>query len=445
MATPPPATATLLLTIPFILSPFLVVPRLLVRPTTVSEYQDIQKEVRDFFLAQNILQETSPLTEGREEAEVNLREERSVGRVSLYRHLSPLPRQSSLYHHHTFPQIHHAAPTSQYFAARPSAHSSAASRLPHHHVSRHALHTTHRRPQEGNGDAHEEQGVPQEVLNLLPSAVKGVYSHFSHAHAHPAAHPAAQPATTTTPPVVWFPDLNKECDDGGGGGDDGFSTFSFLAMVVSVVNLISLLHSTANNNNNNNNNNDDNNNVNNANMQAANEDNNNNNLGILTMVMFGGRRRRDLYSSSPSPSSSSISSSSSSSSPEDVAAAVGLFFLKAWLQVFGFTSTSASLHNSTTTLPPTPTLLAPDDVVGRAGGCGKLRALCEANERSAALGQLGKDVAEVLSVAFVDHLQEATVEVEERGGRAGLLQAGGRGRACCRSACCALHYPCEDS
>ncbi|MPC24719.1 hypothetical protein E2C01_017812 [Portunus trituberculatus] len=268
-----------------------------------------------------------------------------------------------------------------------------------------------------------------EVLQLLPSAVKGVYSHYSHVHT------AAQPTTTIPPPVVWFPDLNKECGDGGGGGDGGFSTFSFLAMVVSVVNLISLLHSTANNNNNNNNNNDDNNNVNSANMQAANEDNNNNNLGVLTMVMFGGRRRRDLYSSS---------SSSSSSSSEDVAAAVGLFFLKAWLQVFGFNSTFTLLHNSTTSFPSTSTLLAPGGVVGRTSGCALL-ALCEANERSAAFGQLGEDVAEVLSVAFVDHLQEAIVEVKGERERAGLLRAGGRGRTCWRSACCAFHYPCGNS
>ncbi|XP_045104605.1 uncharacterized protein LOC123500048 [Portunus trituberculatus] len=427
MAIRRPATATLLMTIPLILSPFLLIPRILVRPTT-SEYQDIQKEVTDSFLFQNTLQETSPPAEGRKEAEVTLREERSVSRIPLHRHLSPLPLQAPLHHYHAFLHLDNAAPTSsQYFMARPSAYSPAAFRFPQHRVTHHALHPTHRRLQEGKGDVHEEQGVPQEVLQLLPSAVKGVYSHYSHVHT------AAQPTTTIPPPVVWFPDLNKECGDGGGGGDGGFSTFSFLAMVVSVVNLISLLHSTANNNNNNNNNNDDNNNVNSANMQAANEDNNNNNLGVLTMVMFGGRRRRDLYSSS-----------SSSSSSEDVAAAVGLFFLKAWLQVFGFNSTFTLLHNPTTSFPSTSTLLAPGGVVGRTSGCALL-ALCEANERSAAFGQLGEDVAEVLSVAFVDHLQEAIVEVKGERERAGLLRAGGRGRTCWRSACCAFHYPCGNS
>ena len=60
---------------------------------------------------------------------------------------------------------------------------------------------------QGNGDVHEKQGVPQEVLQLLPSAVKGVYSHYSHAHNN-----VNPPTTTIPPPVVWFPDLNKgEC------------------------------------------------------------------------------------------------------------------------------------------------------------------------------------------------------------------------------------------
>ena len=60
-------------------------------------------------------------------------------------------------------------------------------------------------------------------------------------------------------------------------------------------------------------------------------------------------------------------------------------------------------------------------------------------------GRAWRGVFHFVSVAFVDHLQEATVEVEERGERTVLLRAGGRGRACWRSACCALHYPCEDS
>ncbi|KAK3858933.1 hypothetical protein Pcinc_034908 [Petrolisthes cinctipes] len=164
------------------------------------------------------------------------------------------------------------------------------------------------------------ENVPMEVVQLVGSAVQGVYSHYT---------TTTTTTTTPRPPVIWFPNLSTECVDDAGGGvkgssSSGFSTFSFLAMVVSVANLVSLIASNANNNINNNN---DNNNINSDSVQAGNEDNNNNNLNLLTMIQFAGRRRR--RHSSPVTATTPPHPPDTS---EDVPASVGFLFLQAWLK-----------------------------------------------------------------------------------------------------------------
>ncbi|KAK4310500.1 hypothetical protein Pmani_017928 [Petrolisthes manimaculis] len=169
--------------------------------------------------------------------------------------------------------------------------------------------------------------VPMEVVQLVGSAVQGVYSHYT---------TTTTTTTTPRPPVIWFPNLSTECVDDTGGvkgssssssSSSGFSTFSFLAMVVSVANLVSLIASNANNNINNNN---DNNNINSDSVQAGNEDNNNNNLNLLTMIQFAGRRRR--RHSSPVTATTTTTQPHPPDTLEDVAASVGFLFLQAWVK-----------------------------------------------------------------------------------------------------------------
>ncbi|XP_069994194.1 uncharacterized protein [Penaeus vannamei] len=263
-----------------------------------------------------------------------------------------------------------------------------------------------RRPLTHPGAAGAED-IPLEVLQVLPDAVKGVYARY--------APPPAAPASTAKPPVVWFPDLNAECEEAASGGG-GFNALSFLAMVVSVVNLVSILASNANNNLNNNN---DNNNINNANIQDSNEDNNNNNLDIFTMVTFAGRRRRDL---SALLNATATHEDPFAPTPEDVAAGVGVIFLRAWYQG---------------TLLTPPLALQEDDLEGGVRGNASRRTtsrrtwspgclgrvVCEANRESAALGSLAEDVAEVLSAAYSEFLPARTPN------RPSLLRAASRGRS----------------
>lgn len=127
-------------------------------------------------------------------------------------------------------------------------------------------------------------------------------------------------------------------------------------------------------------------------LQDSNEDNNNNNLDIFTMVTFAGRRRRDL---SALLNATATHEDPFAPTPEDVAAGVGVIFLRAWYQ-------------GTLLTPP----LGPqeDDLEGGVRGNASRRTtsrrtwspgclgrvVCEANRESAALGSLAEDVAEVL-------------------------------------------------
>ncbi|XP_042224498.1 uncharacterized protein LOC121868245 isoform X1 [Homarus americanus] len=273
-----------------------------------------------------------------------------------------------------------------------------------------------------------DENIPLEVLQLLPDAVKGVYSRYS------------TTTSTAKPPVIWFPNTTPECETSG--GSSSFNTFSFLAMVVSVTNLVSILASNANNNLNNN---DDNNNVNNDNIQGGNENNNNNNLDLLTMVTFGGRKRRHLQLLT---TNNSLPQHHLTPILDDVTAGTGVLFLRAWyrstravvadddvqtdeekVQVKVKSSASNSRDEEWIKLPfweNTGGYSATPKVKSLASlGCIK-RSLCEANHRSVALGRLAHDVAEVLSVAFVDFLMPGS---SSSSWRSALLRAGGRGRS----------------
>ena len=49
--------------------------------------------------------------------------------------------------------------------------------------------------------SHYPDQVPEQVLELLPHAVKGVLSYYTPE--------VLKPTTTTLPPVIWFPDIHK--------------------------------------------------------------------------------------------------------------------------------------------------------------------------------------------------------------------------------------------
>ncbi|XP_071527848.1 uncharacterized protein [Panulirus ornatus] len=276
------------------------------------------------------------------------------------------------------------------------------------------------------------QDLPPEVLQLLPETVAKVYQRY-----------APTPTTTTTakPPVVWFPDLNKECASPGGSGGGGFNAFTVLAMVVSLVNLVSILDTNANNNNNNNN---DNNNLNNDNIQVGNENNNNNNLDLLTMVSFGGRRRRRRHFDVAH--NHTAAGRHAAPAPDEVAAGVGVLFMRAWYQATLQEPTRPQGVVVVATAPHHPDPSEKSlrwEISGQfetsstspAGGGSSLgslasrecvmRSLCEANHASAWLGPLARDVAEVLSVSFVDLL----LHPESGSWKSSLLRAAGRGRS----------------
>ncbi|XP_042875932.1 uncharacterized protein LOC122255726 [Penaeus japonicus] len=255
------------------------------------------------------------------------------------------------------------------------------------------------------------EDIPLEVLQVLPDAVKGVYARYG------PSPPA--PTTTAKPPVVWFPDLNAECEEAESGGG-GFSALSFLAMVVSIVNLVSILASNANNNLNNNN---DNNNINNANIQDSNEDNNNNNLDIFTMVTFAGRRRRDL--SALLLNATRTQDDLFTPTPEDVAAGVGVIFLRAWYQSTLLAPPLGHRRDEREEVVRGNTTRKTTSATARGAwspGCVQ-RVVCEANRESAAMGGLAEDVAEVLSAAYAEFLPAHTPS------RPSLLRAASRGRS----------------
>ncbi|KAK7072268.1 hypothetical protein SK128_020751 [Halocaridina rubra] len=300
--------------------------------------------------------------------------------------------------------------------------------------------------------------IPREVMQLLPSTVRKVYSNY-------VATSKPPPQPTTQPPVIWFPDLDTECEESsysGASSRGGFSAFSFLAMVVSITNLVSLLASNANNNINNNNNND---NINNDNILDGNEANNNNNLDVFTMVTFAGRKRRHLNHLEDVFTSLRDDQSDFIPTAEDVVAKVGLHFLRTWylatqilpsgtmngipdIQIGGFNEEAYSsfLNNSkggTQRLKQDSLLHLTSysilDVMKTnqepSKSCVK-RSLCEANFHSSALGKLGADVSEVLTAAFVEFLPKWETS------RGSLSRAGERGRSGWE---CSVTYQCSDS
>ncbi|KAK7072267.1 hypothetical protein SK128_020750 [Halocaridina rubra] len=123
--------------------------------------------------------------------------------------------------------------------------------------------------------------LPTGIMDILPKTISKVMNTYGRS-------PSGTSTTTAWPPVIWFPNQNADCEQDSRGGD-GFSTFSLLALAMSVTNLVGILANNANNNINNNNND---NNVNNNNVQDANENNANNNDNIFTMITFGGGRRK---------------------------------------------------------------------------------------------------------------------------------------------------------
>ncbi|XP_066965033.1 uncharacterized protein [Macrobrachium rosenbergii] len=314
-----------------------------------------------------------------------------------------------------------------------------------------------RRPPSTTGE--QAVDIPAEVLQLLPGTVRRVYDHYSATTATPTT-------TTTKPPVIWFPDLSAECEEeeaaaSSPSGGGSFNAFTFLAMAVSITNLVSLLASNSNNNINNNNNN---NNLNNDNVLDGNEDNNNNNLDLLTMVTFAGRKKRALILPNDTFSDSE---GQLTPDPEDVAAGVALLFLRVWYQTtrtmgdavatdslgtaprnvydVDITSDISTTHGSVSgdevsaddlnadsgnvfhgihaanILQKAPGGAIEDSVASKDSnptrsltGEGKngqspqegcvLRALCQANKMSTGFGKLGEDIAEVMSAAFVEFL-----------------------------------------
>lgn len=113
-----------------------------------------------------------------------------------------------------------------------------------------------------------------------------------------ASNPYHQPQPD---PVLWFPGGDAECGVNAGPNND-MSTFSIIALMLSIFNIIDLLVTNANNNNNRNNIND---NANNNNDNSNTESNGNPDQASANQAMFtppgAGRRKRDARDSSLQP------------------------------------------------------------------------------------------------------------------------------------------------